>query len=399
MDKSYNDYFNHILKQFLIELISYFPYVKELIMSNYRTLLEGNDSKSDLYVKYYMSKVNDYLTEIATKDPRLFENVNLLLIEGVDFNKVWFSPDANDKNKFAIWKYLQLLTLLGRNIIPNKEYIVDMMNKVGGTIQTPDKMDKTLMKDDDVDATEEPEGIMGMMNMAGKLTNLIGGKKGGSGEGGGLGDLLGSLGGMGGGGGGGGGLGDLLGSLGGAGGIGDLLGETMKNFNFADMAKNIAEGAKEGEMEESDNNLDTNDTNTENTGNIFADMAKEMQNTFDIGDESQYVGTDGKPDIGKAMSKLMTGENNKKMMKMVGKFSKQLRQNMGNGSLNQEDLLKQTTKMMENSGTNMSQMNEIAENMLKNNKGAQNRMNNHMKSQNARDRLRKKLEDRKNIEQ
>ena len=92
MSKTYLDYFNHTLNQFLNELISYFPFTKEGILNNYRGLLEGKDRKSDLYAKYYMSKVNDKLKEIATRDPHLFEKEHLYLIEGVDNETLYTLP-------------------------------------------------------------------------------------------------------------------------------------------------------------------------------------------------------------------------------------------------------------------------------------------------------------------
>ena len=50
MEKTYLDYFNYYLKQFLNEIISYFPYTKSMILENYRAILEGTDDKNDLYV-------------------------------------------------------------------------------------------------------------------------------------------------------------------------------------------------------------------------------------------------------------------------------------------------------------------------------------------------------------
>ena len=387
MSKTYLDYFNHTLNQFLNELISYFPFTKEGILNNYRGLLEGKDRKSDLYVKYYMSKVNDKLKEIATRDPHLFEKEHLYLIEGVDFNAVWNSPESNNNNKNAIWKYLQLLALLGRNIIPNEEYIVEMLNKVGGTIQTPDKLDKTLNKnDDDIDATDggEEEGIMGMLNMAGKIGNMFGSK---GDSGGGLGDLAGNLG----------DINDMFGN------IGEMMSETMKNFNFEEMAQNMKEEMENLEKQEAETEAESESTNQENNesepneqssvlnSNLFTDMAKEMEKTFDLKpDQEPPMTEDGKPDIGKAFQNMMSGDNPKKLMKMVSKFSAKIQKDITSGKMNEQDLLKQTSQMM--GGANVEKM---AEQMMKNPK-MKNKYETSMRNQNARDRLRKKLENRKN---
>lgn len=400
MSKTYLDYFNHTLNQFLNELISYFPFTKEGVLNNYRGLLEGKDRKSDLYVKYYMSKVNDKLKEIATRDPHLFEKEHLYLLEGVNFNIVWNSPESNATNKNAIWKYLQLLALLGRNIIPNEEYILKMLNKVGGTIETPEKLDKTLNKEDtDIDATDggEDEGIMGMLNMAGKVGNMFSGK---GGSGGGLEDIAGNLGNLG-------NINDMLGDLGN---IGEMVSETMKNFNFEEMAKNMKEemdninqtdedeetvineteqGTSEEETTKTSNN--NNNSSSGSTSNLIADMAKEMGQTFDLNSNAEPpLTSDGKPDIGKAFQNMMSGDNPKKIMKMVSKFSAKIQKDITNGRMNEQDLLRQTSEMM--GGADVGKM---AEEMMKNPK-MKNKYETSMRNQNARDRLRKKLENRKN---
>jgi hypothetical protein len=61
-----------------------------------------------------MTKANQHLFSIAKKDATLFDNEVLYLIEGVNFHELWKSSDSNDNNRQAVWKYLQLLVLLGR---------------------------------------------------------------------------------------------------------------------------------------------------------------------------------------------------------------------------------------------------------------------------------------------
>ena len=84
MDRTFQDYFNFYLLQFLNEMVAYFPFTKKGIVSNYRPLLEGNEKKSDMYVKYFMSKVNDYLIPISSKDNSMFSKPNIILILSPD---------------------------------------------------------------------------------------------------------------------------------------------------------------------------------------------------------------------------------------------------------------------------------------------------------------------------
>ena len=129
MDYTYNDYFNYYLKEFLNELVNNFPQTRENVLANYRNLLEGKDNKNDIYVKYFMTKINNHLISLAKKDDTLFSKENLVFIEGVDFHEVWNTSSTNEQNKKAIWKYLQMLMLIGRKIIPDHKEIVEMLKK------------------------------------------------------------------------------------------------------------------------------------------------------------------------------------------------------------------------------------------------------------------------------
>ena len=117
MDRTFQDYFNFYLRQFLNEMVAYFPFTKDGIVSNYRPLLEGKDKKSDMYVKYFMSKVNDYLEPISKKDATMFNKPNVVLIQGVDFHQLWNSAESNPKNQQATWKYSAVA-----NFIRKKNY-------------------------------------------------------------------------------------------------------------------------------------------------------------------------------------------------------------------------------------------------------------------------------------
>jgi hypothetical protein len=363
MDKTYLDFFNSFLKQFLNELVSYFPFTKKAIVDNYRGLLEGHDKKSDLYVKYFVVKVNNYLTHIAKKDESLYEKEHLYLIEGVDMSAVWKSPESNPTNRQAIWKYLQLLTLLGRKVVPSKQEIVDMMNKVGGVINAPTKVEEKPQQDD-----LQENSASGGLDM-GSLLNMAGGLMGG-GDGG-----LGGLGGLG-------ALGGLIGGGGGEGlaGLGDMakgLTEMMSNINLEEISKNIAEGMDQANMDgnESSENMEeanveevsseeantqentenngttTNSSNDGNaTGNLFnsglfGDLAKEMSETFDFS-EAEKKAENGEVDMASAFKNFMSGDNPAKLMKLVGKYGGRLQKDIASGNIDQSQLLRQTTQMM-----------------------------------------------------
>ena len=189
MDYTYLDYFNYYLKEYLNELVNTFPETREPILSNYRPLLEGSNDKNDIYAKCYYTKINNFLTQIATKDETLFETPGKIFIEGVDLYSIWNHTDATADNRTAIWKYLQILMILGRKIMPNHKEIVDMLNKVSnGDVHIPAKVEQTLASAEK-DEVDEPTGVFGLGDIASSLGGLgsLAGGLGNLGEG--LGDI------------------------------------------------------------------------------------------------------------------------------------------------------------------------------------------------------------------
>ena len=390
MDKTYIDYFNYYIKQFLNEIISYFPYTKSMILENYRAILEGTDDKNDLYVKYFMTKANQHLFSIAKKDVTLFDNKVLYLIEGVNFHDLWNSSDSNDNNKQAVWKYLQLLVLLGRKCVPNKSEIVSMLERVGGTIEAPDPLDKTLEKEEK-EEKEETSGFGSLLKGLGDLTKL--GKGLGGGGKGGL-DL--------------GGLGE---GLGGIMKMAQSLSESLKDVDLSKLQEQI-QNVDEGD-DDNTNNENYDDDNTEPSGNkseksssnpindmlggsLFSDLASEMANTFNF-DEIETESENGVPDIGKTLGNFMKGDNPAKFMNLISKFGSKLESDVKSGKVNQKDILSQTSKMMgnlEDAGVSSEEIQQQASQMFGANSPQANRVKNNMRGQHARERLQKKLADR-----
>jgi len=368
MEYTHLDYFNYYLKEFCNELIANFPDYEKGLVANYRELLESKQSHNDMYVKYFVSKVNDYMDKICNKDDSLFNQDNyvdkesgvvgsLMFLEGVDFLKLWHSSTNNDTNKQAIWKYLQLLVLLGRKVIPNNSEVMDILNNVGGHVYVPAKVEKTLRgaEDDLGDSGNKPDifGLGGLSSMA----NLAGlGGLGGLGRLAGLGDLS--------------GLGDLVG---GSGDMPDLssmvktLGDALGGLDLKSMTDAFTNGMDttcpddntetKGDLTDScsqstpDTPTTTSDTKTTtdmpipnlgaSTSNLFTDLAKEMASTFDFSNVEADTNN-----MGEAFSKFMSGDNPSKLMGLVSKFGSRLQKDISSGKVNHTDLLKDTTTMM-----------------------------------------------------
>jgi hypothetical protein len=385
MDKTYLDFFNYYMQQFLNELISYFPSTKKGILDNYRALLEGRDMKNDCYVKFFMTKCNDCLAEISKKDVKLFEREQVVLVEGVNFHELWTCPESNEQNRMAIWKYLQLLILLGRRIIPSTQEIVDMLKRVGGTIDTPTPTDlKKAEGDDTEDKESATSGLSSILNMAGGL--------------GGLGNLVGGLTG--------GAAGEGLANLGN---IASTITEGLKGLNFEEIAKQMsaampaaaaATGSAENGTPAGTNCPPMNDKGTPgepglfNTG-LFADLAKDVASTFELPKTEESAESSAPPDISQAFQKFMSGDNPAKMMNLIGKYGARLQQDISTGKLNPAQLLQQATKMMGNGGGGaVPNLQEMAQAMGAD-QAAMNRVKNATRGDATKERLRAKLEAKK----
>ena len=406
------DYFNYYLKEFCNELIANFPDFEKNIVANYRELLESKQSQNSLYAKYFVSKVNDYMDKICGKDESLFNPENyvdkesglvgsLVFLEGVDFLKLWQSSTNNDTNKQAIWKYLQLLVLLGRKVVPNNEEVMNILNSVGGEVYVPAKVEKTLKgeEEDLGDAGNKPDifGLGGLAGMAG-LAGL------GSGEMPDLSSMVQSI-------------GDALGNI-------DLSAMTAEMEKAQEEAVNNMDEVSTGETTPtpSGNLTDTCSQSTTSdgtettstaeasttgnvpipnlggaTGNLFTDLAKEMASTFDF----SGVEKEEPKNMGEAFSKFMSGDNPAKLMGLVSKFGNRLQSDISTGKVNQADLLKDTTAMMAGLQGGGANLKKQAKKMAKNPQMAQmaQQMARQQGGSSTKDRLRAKLEAKRKAQQ
>lgn len=417
MDYTYLDYFNYYLKEYLNELINTFPETQQPILANYRALLEGRDDKNDLYVKCFYTKINNFLAPIAKRDVTLFETQGKVFIEGIDLYNIWNNSIATEQTQTAIWKYLQILMILGRKIIPNHKEIIDMLQKVSdGNVNIPAKVEKTLTTEEK-DETEESPGVFGLGDIASSLGGL-----GSLASGLGLGNLGNLMGGLGGGG---------AGGAGGLGGLGNLVSgitDMFKNPEFTNamsqlsqsMAAQAQSATTTTEESGSDATADSGASATSDTPDstgasdstngasgasgasappplfnnpLFGDLAKELTETFNF----EEMEKDGKPaNIGEALGKFMSGNNPAKLMNLVGKFGSKLQQEVQRGSINPAELLQQTMGAM-GGGAGMpagmaAGMADMMQNMARNPQ-----MQQMARNQSTRDRLRAKL-DKKNAD-
>jgi hypothetical protein len=418
MDFTYLDYFNYYLKEFCNELINNFPETQVPLLSNYRPLLEGRDDKNDFYSKCFYTKINNYLANIAKREVELFQTPGKVFIEGVDLYVIWNSSGCTDNHRVAIWKYLQILMILGRRIIPNHQEIVQMLQKVSnGEVNIPAKVEKTLTTEEK-DESDEAPGVFGLGDIASSLGSL-----GSLANGLGLGNLAAGLGG-GANGEGGAGLGNLVSGITQMFSNPDFtnamsqLSQTMSQSMQQQSDTSVTEGVIDSEGADGEecasateagttcppmnDNGEAGATGSSATGSgtsasaglfgnpLFGELAKELTETFDF----KEMEAQGKPaNIGEALGKFMSGDNPAKLMGLVGKFGSKLQQEVQRGGINPADLLQQTMGALGGAGGANGGMAGMA-NMMQ--QMAQNpQVRQAARQQATRDRLRAKLDSKK----
>jgi hypothetical protein len=342
MDYTYVDYFNYYLKQFLNELICTYPDMKPALVAHYRPFLENKLDKSDLYVKYYYTKINKYVDRITQRDDTLFSSSSrdTSFIEGIDFHTIWGNSAYTSVNRNAIWKYLQILMLLGRRIIPNHGEIVQLLRDItDGNISVPDPVQQSLLSTsdsataDDTDADDNSGSAAGLL---GSLLQGIGGSVGG-GASGGLGDLLKGF--------------DMNKMM-------ESVGTVFNNMSVASAttapsdstSESTAVGGHGGAQSPPVQEDDASASASATAGNdLFMDLASEMSDTLNLdgltGDDSSGG---AQPNMADIMKKVLTGDNSKKLFNLMGKYGSKLNDDIKNGRINQNELLQQTMNMMKN---------------------------------------------------
>lgn len=262
MENTYLDYFNYYLKEFCNEVINHFPQYKNVVLANYRPLLEGRDNKSEVYVKYFLNNINKSIDDVCAKRVEMFdtdEPLNFLV--GVNFSELWKSDMNTESTQRSMWKYLQLLALLSRNVIPELEEITELLSKVGGEIEAPSKMLRTFADEDDLAESDNGTSAFDMFNAVSMVTNLF--QNGGT--------TFDNIKGL---------LSGVLKGLG----MEDIE-ETLEKFNISDIISNLGLDGKELNMETLQDVL----SNPEQMKDVLNKLTENLD-TCSAGEENGFLG-------------------------------------------------------------------------------------------------------------
>lgn len=117
--------FNKTLSEFVTKLINIFPVTKVEIMQYYNGLLNGNNMTSDSYCNDFINNTYKYTVDIANKNANIFTQVPYFM-PGINFSKFWNSDFNTDNTKKSIWIYLSVFHKLASQYITEKESISSM---------------------------------------------------------------------------------------------------------------------------------------------------------------------------------------------------------------------------------------------------------------------------------
>ena len=149
MAQTYIEKFNYYLSIFLGEITNIYPEFADVVKSGYGELLETPESSNNQYVKDYMTVIKPYLSDVASKNEKIFKGLEPInLLTNIDFRDIW-SKDINQNTRENIWKYLQTLVVIGKKIVGDDEEIDDLLQKFNSS--------KTESNDDSGEAESQAE--------------------------------------------------------------------------------------------------------------------------------------------------------------------------------------------------------------------------------------------------
>lgn len=195
--------FNTMLKDFVGQLCDVFPEETQLsvFLHSFDTVVALDESKP---LATFVDAIRPHGALVMARDPQLFEHLRL---PGLDFRKLWATPDLSDNTRQAIWQYISTLYVLGttvRSVSPevlsgiesiahNLEQQMQsgqldlsaMGSMLGGMLGSASASADNPADADDADAGVDANPLLASM-LSGLLQGLVpGGGGGGVGSGGG----------------------------------------------------------------------------------------------------------------------------------------------------------------------------------------------------------------------
>ena len=335
-EKTSIEYFNDYTRDFVRDIQTTFPEYKDLLQDYYLDILTDESQNTDKHVKRFMRKMREFKTEISSKSPDLYKEP-VFILKNLDFKILFESEDLSSESREKIWEYIQTLFVLGESIINDSERVKKLVKNF-----------KRLRKTDE----SSGEGNAASENVT-DSTETKGADKEEEEE------------------------------------------ADEEDEHILNMLKNLSE-------RKSDKPLDEN--MFEN--GMIGKLAQELSEELDIEKMGLNISEEGNVDS--VFSNLLSGDNPMKFMNLIQTVGQKIQTKMESNGLDQEALVNEATSMM----SNLQGSNSLFDNLMKQ-AGNLSGMGNSAAAAGAaanvaasnpqgasgnatRDRLRRKLEARKN---
>ena len=347
------EYFNYNLKLFVLDIIKIFPELEETLREYYTVVLTEEVSNEDKFIKRYMRKMTDYKQNISQKNNDMF-NESIHVLKGVDFKELWERDEMKDSIKITVWDYIQTLFVIGETIVSDSNSIkklVENFKKIRETDKTTnlDEATKDTLDEAPKDTLDEaPKDTLDEATKD-KLDDCC--KSGG----------------------------DI--------GCGEGCDELEDADNqVLEMLKSLSEKTAQNDAPELNEELINN--------GLIGNLAKELSADINLDDFNLNMNEDNS-NVGEVFSNLISGDNPMKFMNLIQNVGQKIQSKLSDGNIDQSKLVEEAQKMMGMLGNN----NPLFDNLINKTKEEMKEANpppSASYNNSTRDRLRRKLEQRKN---
>ena len=339
------EYFNYNLKLFVLDIIKIFPELEETLREYYTVVLTEEVSNEDKFIKRYMRKMTDHKQNISQKNNDMF-NESIHVLKGVDFKELWERDEMKDSIKITVWDYIQTLFVIGETIVSDSNSIKKLVENFKKIRET----DKTTNLDEATKDTldEAPKDTLDEATKD-KLDDCC--KSGG----------------------------DI--------GCGEGCDELEDADNqVLEMLKSLSEKTAQNDAPELNEELINN--------GLIGNLAKELSADINLDDFNLNMNEDNS-NVGEVFSNLISGDNPMKFMNLIQNVGQKIQSKLSDGNIDQSKLVEEAQKMMGMLGNN----NPLFDNLINKTKEEMKEANpppSASYNNSTRDRLRRKLEQRKN---
>ena len=327
------EYFNYNLKLSVLDIIKIFPELEETLREYYAVVLTEDSSNEDKFIKRYMRKMTDYKHHISQKNNDIF-NESIHVLKSVDFKDLWKREEMKESIKNTIWDYMQTLFVIGETIVSDSNSIKKLVENFKKIRETNDETNTSskTLTETSTESTPKEDGVDG--NEEDKV---------------------------------------------------DTSGEEVNN-EVLEMLKSLSEKTTQNDAPELNEELINN--------GLIGNLAKELSEDINLDDFNLNMNEDNS-NVGEVFSNLISGDNPMKFMNLIQNVGQKIQSKLSDGNIDQSKLVDEAQKMMGMLGNNNplfdNLMNKTKEEMKEANPPPSASYNN-----STRDRLRQKLEQRKN---